>query len=186
VAVIRSQPAEICGSKRPSGAHGSASNRSRPMQVTRNTEIKSLQTMRMTIKENSSPTTATSSGRDIQAQVCQLEGDITATIRPRGEANVGPTKAVQPPAQPIRRPRTPAPGLARHPRVPTATQTCVKRMWRRSVKEFSSEPVTVRGYFIICKRISKQWRKTVPGLTGEWVGSGTCGRIERDVQRSPI
>ena len=72
------------------------------MQVTRNAKIKSLQRMRNTIKEKSSPTTATSSGQDVQAHVAQSDGDITAPIRPRGEANVGPTKAVQPPSQPIR------------------------------------------------------------------------------------
>jgi len=76
--------------------------------------------MRNTIKEKSSPTTATSSGQDIQAHAAQSDGDITAPIRPRGEANVGPTKAVQPPSQLIRRPRTPPPRPARHPRVPTA------------------------------------------------------------------
>jgi len=43
---IRSQPAEICGSKRPSGARGSASNRSRPLQATCNEKIMSLQKMR--------------------------------------------------------------------------------------------------------------------------------------------
>ena len=91
------------------------------MQVTRNAKIKSLQTMRNTIKEKSSPTTATSSGQDIQAHVAQSDGDITAPIRPRGEANIGPTKAVQPPSQPIRQPRTPPPRTVRHPRVPTAT-----------------------------------------------------------------
>jgi len=93
------------------------------MQVTRNAKIKSLQTMRNTIKETSSPTTATSSGQDIQAHVAQSDGDITAPIRPRGEANVGPTKAVQPPSQPIRQPRTPPPRPVRLPRVPTATDT---------------------------------------------------------------
>jgi len=41
----RRRPAEICGSKRPSEARGSASNRSRPMQATRNAKIKSLQKM---------------------------------------------------------------------------------------------------------------------------------------------
>ena len=46
----RRRPAEICASKRPSGARGSASNRSRPMQATRNAKLKSLQTMRNTIK----------------------------------------------------------------------------------------------------------------------------------------
>jgi len=64
------------------------------MQVTRNAKIKSLQTMQNTIKEKSSPTTATNSGHDIQAHVAQSDGDITAPIRPRGEANVGHTKAV--------------------------------------------------------------------------------------------
>jgi len=92
------------------------------MQVTRNAKIKSLQTMRNIIKEKSSPTTATSSGQDIQAHVAQSDGDITAPIRPRGEANVGPTKAVQPSSPPIRRPRTPQPGPARHQRDPTATR----------------------------------------------------------------
>jgi len=58
----RRRPAEICGSKRHSGARGSASNRSRPMQATCNAIIKSLQTMQNTIKKSSSPTTATSSG----------------------------------------------------------------------------------------------------------------------------
>ena len=123
MAAIRSQPAEIYGSKRPAGARGSASNRSRPMQVTRNAKIKSLQTMRNTSKEKSSPTSATSSGQDIQAHVAQSDGDITAPIRPRGAANVGPTKAVQPPSQPIRQPRTPSPRPVRLPRVPTATDT---------------------------------------------------------------
>jgi len=51
VAAIRFQPAEICGSKRPSGARASASNRSRPMQATRNLKRKPLQAMRNTIKE---------------------------------------------------------------------------------------------------------------------------------------
>jgi len=92
------------------------------MQVTRNAKIKSLQTMRNTSKEKSSPTTATSSGQDIQAHVAQSDGDITAPIRPRCEANVGPTKAVQPSSRPIRRPRTPPPRPVRHRRVPTATQ----------------------------------------------------------------
>jgi len=92
------------------------------MQVTRNAKIKSLQTMRNTIKEKSSPTTATSSGQDIQAHVAQSDGDITAPIQPRGEANVGPTKALQPPSQPIRQPRTPPPRTVRHTRVPTATR----------------------------------------------------------------
>jgi len=91
------------------------------MQVTRNAKIKSLQTMRNTSKEKSSPTSATSSGQDIQAHVAQSDGDITAPIRPRGEANVGPTKAVQPPSEPIRQPRTPPPRPVRLPRVPTAT-----------------------------------------------------------------
>jgi len=45
-----------------------------------------------------------------------------AAPRPRGEANVGPTKAVQPPAQPIRQPRTPPPRPVRLPRVPAATE----------------------------------------------------------------
>jgi len=123
VAAIRSQPAEICGSKRPLRARGSVSNRSRPMQGTRNEKIKSLQTMRKTIKEKSSPTTATSSGQDIQAHVAQSDGDITAPIRPWGKANVGPTGAVQPSSRPIRRPRTPPPRPARHQRDPTATAT---------------------------------------------------------------
>ena len=118
---IRSQPAEICGSKRLSGAGGSASNQSRPKQATRYAKIKSLHTMRNTIKEKSSPTTATSSGQDISAHVGQSNGDSTATIRPRREANVGPTKAVQALARPIRRPCAPPPGPARHRRVPTAT-----------------------------------------------------------------
>jgi len=69
MAAIKSQPAEICGNKRPAGARGSASNQSWPMQVTRNAKIKSLQTMRNRIKKESSPTTATSSGQAIQAHV---------------------------------------------------------------------------------------------------------------------
>jgi len=92
------------------------------MQVTRSARNKSLQTMRNTIKEKSSPTTATSSGNDIQAHVAQSGGGITAPIRPRGEANVGLTKAVQPSSRPIRRPRTPPPRPARHHRDPTATR----------------------------------------------------------------
>ena len=93
------------------------------MQGTRNEKIKSLQTMRNTIKEESSPTTATSSGQDIQAHVTQSDGDITLPIRPRGKANVGPTNAVHPSSRPIRRPRTPPPRPARHQRDPTATAT---------------------------------------------------------------
>jgi len=93
------------------------------MQGTRNATIKSLQTMQNTIKEKSSPTTATRSGQDIQAHVAQSDGDITAPIRPRGEANLGPTKAVQPPSQSIRRPRTPPPGPARHRMVPAAARS---------------------------------------------------------------
>jgi len=120
VAAIRSQPAEICGSKRPSRARGSASNRSRPMQGTGNAKMKSLQTMRNTIKETSNPSTANSSGQDIQVHVAQSDGDITAPIRPWGEANVGPTKAVQQSSWPIRRPRTPPFRPARHQRDPTA------------------------------------------------------------------
>jgi len=92
------------------------------MQATRNARIKSLQTMRNVITEKSSPTTATSSGQDIQAHVCQSDGHITATIRPEYEANVGPTKAVQPPPRPIRRPCTPPPRPARHLMIPTATE----------------------------------------------------------------
>jgi len=84
------------------------------MQLTRNAKIRSLQTMRNTIEEKSSPTTATSSGQDVQAHVAQSEGDITPPIRPRGEANVGPTKAVQPSLRPIRLPRTPPHRLARY------------------------------------------------------------------------
>jgi len=90
------------------------------MQGTCEAKIKSLQTMRNTIKEISSPTTASSSGQDIQAHVAQSDGDITAPIRPRGEANGGPTKAVPPPSRPIRQPRTPPPRPVRHPRVPAA------------------------------------------------------------------
>jgi len=92
------------------------------MQGTRNAKIKSLQTMRNTIKEKPSPTTATSSGQDIQAHVAQSDGDITLPIRPRGKANVGPTNAVHPSSRPIRRPRTPRPRPARNQRDPTATQ----------------------------------------------------------------
>ena len=51
-AAIRSQPAEICGSKRPSGTRGSASDRRRPLQATRNAIRKSLQIMRNTTKKN--------------------------------------------------------------------------------------------------------------------------------------
>jgi len=91
------------------------------MQGTGNAKIKSLQTMRNTIEEKSSPTTATSSGQDIQVLVAQSDGDITAPIRPRGEANAGPTKAVQPSLWPIRRPRTPPFRPARHQSNPTAT-----------------------------------------------------------------
>jgi len=114
------------------------------MQVTRNAKIKSLQTMRNTIKEKSSPTTATSSGQDIQAHVAQSDGDITAPIRPRGKANVGPTKAVQPPSQPIRQPRTPPPRPVRLPRVPTATHPLGlldddARGWDGSANEGSDE-----------------------------------------------
>jgi len=90
------------------------------MQATSDAKLKSLQTMRNTIKEKSSPTTATSSGQDIQAHVAQSDGDITAPIWPRGEANVRPTTAVQPSSRPIRRPRTPPPRPARHQRDPTA------------------------------------------------------------------
>jgi len=93
------------------------------MQVTRNAKIESLQTMRKTIRETSSPTTATSSGQDIQAHVVQSDGDITAPIRPLSEANVGPTKAVQPSSRPICRPRTPPPRPAGHQRDPTATSS---------------------------------------------------------------
>jgi len=92
------------------------------MQAICNAKIKSLQTMRHTINEISSPTTATSSGQDIQAHVGQSDGDITATIRPPGEPNVAPTKAVHLPARPIRRPCTPPPGPARHRRAPTPTR----------------------------------------------------------------
>jgi len=95
------------------------------MQATRNAKIKTLQTIRNTIKEKSSPTTATSSAQDIRAHVGQSHGDITSTILPRDEANVGPTKAVGPQARPIRRPRTPPPGPARHRMVPTTTQATV-------------------------------------------------------------
>ena len=77
--------------------------------------------MRDTIEEKSSPTTAISSGQDIQAHVAQSDGDITVPIRPRGEANVGPTKAVQPSSRPICRPRTQQPRPARHRRGSTAT-----------------------------------------------------------------
>jgi len=93
------------------------------MQDTCSAKINLLQTMRNTINENSSQTTATSSGQDTQAHVAQSDGDITAPIRPRGETNVGPTKAVQPPSRPIRRPRTPPPRPARYRRYPTATLT---------------------------------------------------------------
>jgi len=102
-AAIRSQPAEICGSKRPSGARGSATNRGRPMQATQNTTSKSLKTMRNTSKEKSNPTTATIRGEDIQAHAGQSQGAIRDTIRPRRGANVGLTTAVQPPASLIRR-----------------------------------------------------------------------------------
>ena len=91
------------------------------MQGSCNAQIKSLQTMRNTIKEKSSPTTATSRGQDIQAHVAQLDGDITAPIWQRSESNVWHTKAVQPSSRPIRRPRTPPPRPARHQRDPTAT-----------------------------------------------------------------
>jgi len=163
VAAIRSQPAEICGSKRPSRARGSASNRSRPMQATRNAKIKSLQTMRNTIKEKSSPTTATSSGQDIQAHVGQSDGDITATIRRRGEANEGPTKAVQPPPRPIRRSRTRPPGPARHARVPTAT--------RPPHKGRASPPAQVHSVSAVGKT----------GHMTEWVGATRwCGARPSD------
>jgi len=66
------------------------------MQGTGNAKMKSLQTMRNTIEEKSSPTTATSSGQDIQVLVAQSDGDTTAPVRPWGEANAGPTKPVQP------------------------------------------------------------------------------------------
>jgi len=79
------------------------------------------------VKEISSPTTATSSGQDIQAHVAQSDSDITAPIRPRGEANVGPTKTVQTLSQPIRRPHTLPPRPARHRRDPTATGTAPGR-----------------------------------------------------------
>jgi len=92
------------------------------MQAIRTAKSKSLQTMRNKNTETSSPTTAASSGQDIQAHVAQSVGDITAPIRPRGEANVGPTKAVQPPSRPLRRPRTLPLRPARHRRVPTATR----------------------------------------------------------------
>ena len=69
----------------------------------------------------SSPTTATSSRQDIQAHGGQSDGDITATIRPLGTANVGPTNAVEPRSRPICRPHIPPPGPARHRRVPIAT-----------------------------------------------------------------
>jgi len=84
-------------------------------------KAKSLQTMRNTIKEKSSLTIASSSGQNIQTHLGQSHGDITSTIRPRDEANVGPTKAVQPPARSIHQPRAPQPGASRHWRVPTAT-----------------------------------------------------------------
>jgi len=61
------------------------------------------------LKKHQVPTNTTTSCQDIQAHVGQSHGDITSTIRPRGEANEGPTKAVQPLARPIRRPRTPPP-----------------------------------------------------------------------------
>jgi len=92
------------------------------MQATRNAKNQVPPNNAKYSQRKLSPTTATSSGQDIQAHVGQSDGDITATIRPRGEANVGPTKAVQPPSRPIRRPRTPPPGPARHRRVPTATE----------------------------------------------------------------
>jgi len=88
------------------------------MQATRNTKIKSLQKMRNTIREQSSLTTATSGGQENQAHVGHSDGDITAIVRPRGEASIGPTKAVLPPTRPIRRPRTPPPGPALHLGVP--------------------------------------------------------------------
>jgi len=91
------------------------------MQAILNAKSKSFGTMRNTITETSSPTTGTSSGQDIHAHVGQSHGDITATIRPRGKAIVGPSKAVQPLARPIRRSRTPPSGPSRHRRVPTAT-----------------------------------------------------------------
>jgi len=117
------------------------------MQATRNAKIKSLQTMRNTIKEFSSPTTPTSSGQDIQAHLAHSDGDITATIRSPGEANLGPTKTVQPPPRPIRRPHTPPPGPACHPRVPTATGclsqaplTPSRALLRMSKSKYSSPP----------------------------------------------
>jgi len=92
------------------------------MQATSHAKTKYLQTMRITIKNRSSPTTATSSGQDIQAHVGQSHDNITSTIRPRGEATVGPPNAVQPQARHIQRPRTPPPGTARHQMVQTTTQ----------------------------------------------------------------
>jgi len=153
VAPIRFQLAEICGSKRPAGARGSASNRSRPMQVTLSAKTKSLQTMRNTSKKTSRPTTATSSGQDIQAHVAQSDGDITAPIRPRGEANVGPTKAVQPSSRPIRQPRTPPPRPARHQRDPSATHRFILVITDRFTKLVRAIPMdgttTVDGASVV-------------------------------------
>jgi len=125
------------------------------MQVTRKAKIKSLQTMRNTIEEKSSPTTATSSGQDVQAHVAQSEGDITPPIRPRGEANVGPAKAVQPSSRPIRLPRTPQPRSARHQRDPTATPSTSHMclffdamlffLYRRSRNSLNPDQSTILG-----------------------------------------
>jgi len=92
------------------------------MQATRNAKSKSLHTFRITIKNRSSPTTATGSSQDIQADVGQSHGNILSTIRARSEATVGPLKAVQPQARHVRWRRTPPPGPARHRMVPNATQ----------------------------------------------------------------
>ena len=166
MAAIRSHPADISGTKRPSRARGAASNSSRPMQATRNSKITSLQTMQNTIKKKSSPTTATSSGQDIQADRAQSDGDITAPILPRGEANLGPTKAVQPPSQSIRRPRTPPSRPARHRRGPTATGTLApnlqlqKKLLPPSQKEYQvPREVPVQRYGITMRGIQNNCSK---------------------------
>jgi len=143
------------------------------MQATRNARIKSLQTMRNVITEKSSPTTATSSGQDIQAHVCQSDGHITATIRPEYEANVGPTKAVQPPPRPIRRPCTPPPRPARHLMIPTAT--------RPPHQGRASPPAPSHSVRDVGSR----------GRTTEWVGATRwCGAQPADPrqrgQRGPL
>jgi len=65
-AATRSQRADVYGRKQPSRSRGSATDGSRPVRAILSARSKSLQTVRNTSKEKSSPTTATISGQDVQ------------------------------------------------------------------------------------------------------------------------